>query len=183
MGASFGLLALHGIVEAGEVDADAAVAQRILREVEREAVGVVELEGRLAVKAVALRKIGRRLRQQAQSALQRLAETGFLELQRLGNKRFGAREFRIGPTHLLHQHWQELVDDGLTGTEKLRMAHGAAHDAAEHVAATLVRGQHPVCDQEGGRTEMVGDDAVAGTTLTLGLNPGQLHRSLDQRPK
>ena len=40
------------------------------------------------------------------------------------------------------------------------MAHGAAHDAAQHVAAALVRRQHAVGDQERGRAQMVGDHLV-----------------------
>src|SRR5689334_4456935 len=59
MRARFGLLALHGIGEAAEIDADFAGAQRILRQVEREAVGVVKLESGLAVEHVTLAKRGR----------------------------------------------------------------------------------------------------------------------------
>ena len=47
-------LALHGGVEGIRVDADAARLQRVLRQVEREAVGVVEREGRLAGEVLAL---------------------------------------------------------------------------------------------------------------------------------
>src|SRR5690606_29088953 len=42
--ARLGLLSLHGGLEARRVDADAALAQRILRQIEREAIGIVELE-------------------------------------------------------------------------------------------------------------------------------------------
>ena len=38
----------HGPVEGLRVDADAARLQRVLRQIEREAIGVIELEGRLA---------------------------------------------------------------------------------------------------------------------------------------
>ena len=46
--ARLGALALHRLVEAFRVDADAARAQRVLRQIEREAVGVVKLEGGFA---------------------------------------------------------------------------------------------------------------------------------------
>jgi hypothetical protein len=48
---------------------------------------------------------------------------------------------------------------------ELRMAHRAAHDPAQHIAAALVRRQHAVGDQEGGRAQMVGDDAERGDGL------------------
>ena len=54
-GAGLGLLALHRGVEAVEVDRDAARAQRVLRQVEREAEGVVELERGVARTSCRLR--------------------------------------------------------------------------------------------------------------------------------
>jgi hypothetical protein len=52
--ARLGALALHGVVEPVKIDRDAALAQRVLRKVEREAIRVVKLEGGLAVEHVAL---------------------------------------------------------------------------------------------------------------------------------
>ncbi len=60
------------------------------------------------------------------------------------------------------------------------MAHGAAHDAAQDIAPALVRGRHAVGDQEGGRTQVVGDDPVRRGALALGLGRGQLFRGVDQ---
>ena len=54
------------------------------------------------------------------------------------------------------------------------MAHGAAHDAAEHVAAALVRRQHPAGDQERRRAQVIGDDAVGYAARIFGLDPGQV---------
>jgi hypothetical protein len=62
------------------------------------------------------------------------------------------------------------------------MAHGAAHDAAQHIATTLVGGQHAIGDQEAGGTQMVGDDAVAHLVLAIGAGLGEFGRGLDQRP-
>ena len=44
----------HGPAEGIRIDGDAARLQRILRQIEREAIGVIELEGRLAGKDIAL---------------------------------------------------------------------------------------------------------------------------------
>ncbi len=121
--ARFGLLLLHRIGEAGKVDRDAALAQRILRQVEREAVGVVELEGRLAIQHVAGMQILRRLRKQAEAAHQRLAETRLLELQRLGDQLLAAHQFRIGLAHLAHQRRHQLPHQRLAS--RRAAAHGA----------------------------------------------------------
>ena len=59
------------------------------------------------------------------------------------------------------------------------MAHGAAHDAAEHVAAPLVAGQHAVGDEEGGGAQVVGDDAVRG--LARVGRAGRVRDGVDQR--
>ena len=68
----------------------------------------------------------------------------------------------------------------LLGAQKLRMAHGAAHDPAQHVAAALVRGQDAVGDEEGGGAQMVGDDAMRGLPGPLGRDAGDVRDRLDE---
>ncbi len=48
------------------------------------------------------------------------------------------------------------------------MAHGAAHDPAQHVAAALVARQHAVGDQEGRGAQVVGDHPVGGLVAGSG---------------
>ena len=62
----------------------------------------------------------------------------------------------------------------------MRVAHGAAHDAAEHIAAAFVRRQHAVGDQERRRAQMVGDDAMAELRFALCSALGHLDRCRDQ---
>ena len=141
-------LLLHGVVEGRDVDADAARPQRVLGQIERKAVGVVERERGLAVEHVALLERLAGLVEDRKPALQRVAEADLLELQRLGDQRFGAMQFRIGLAHLAHQHRHQPPHQRLLGAEQFGVAHGAAHDAAEHIAAAFVRRQHAVGDQE-----------------------------------
>ena len=159
------LLPLHGDVEGLGVDGDAARAQRVLGEVEREAVGVVELERRLARQHVALLELARRFAEQAEALLERLLEARLFQLQRLGDQRLGALQLVIGVAHLVHQRRHQAVHQRLLGAEQMRVAHGAAHDAAEHVAATLVGRQHAVGDEEARRAQVIGDDAVRGLVV------------------
>src|SRR5262249_24397406 len=114
-GARLLALALHGGVEAFELDADAARALRMLGEVERKAVGVVERERDLAGKIVAARERAARLVENREPALERLAEAALLEFERLRNQRLGAVELRIGLAHLARQRRHELPQQRLFG--------------------------------------------------------------------
>ena len=61
------------------------------------------------------------------------------------------------------------------------MAHRAAHDPAQHVAAAFVRRQHAVGDQERRRAQMIGDHAQRGLLLALRIGAGQFGDGADQR--
>ncbi len=95
-----GALALHGRGKALRVDAKPARFQRVLGQVVGKAVSVVELEGDLAGERVAaLQPLGRVV-EQAKPALERLAEAGLLELQRLLDQALAALKLVIGAAHL-----------------------------------------------------------------------------------
>ena len=83
--------------------------------------------------------------------------------------------------HLGDERRHQTPHQRLLGAKQMRVAHGAAHDAAKHVAAPLVRRQHAVGDEEGDRAQMIGDDAMAWLGLALGGNAGERHRGRDQR--
>ena len=180
-GARLLALALHGVVETRQIDADAARAQRVLRQVERKAIGVVEREGGLAVEHGAFLQAGALLVEDGEAARERGAEARLFQFQRLGDQRLGADQFRIGLPHLAREHGDEPPHQRVLGAEQLGVAHGAAHDAAEHVAAAFVRGQHAVGDEEGRRAQVVGDDAVRGLVQAGRRHLGQLGDRLDQR--
>jgi hypothetical protein len=71
-GAGAPLLLGHRRLEAGHVHRPALGAQRVLREVEREAVGVVQAEGDLARQRGAVAELRRLLRQQAEAAFEQV---------------------------------------------------------------------------------------------------------------
>ena len=77
------LLRRHRGVEPFGIHAKALFAQRILRQVEREAISVIKLERRLARQIRAVRQPRHFLIQQLQTPIQRLLEPGFFQLQRL----------------------------------------------------------------------------------------------------
>ena len=81
---------------------------------------------------------------------------------RMIERYLGAEVFRAGVRQYIREH-QEAA-------EQLGVAHGAAHDPAQHIAAALVRRQHAVGDQERGRAQVIGDHPVAGGTLPRHLS-------------
>ena len=76
------------------------------------------------------------------------AEAHFLELQGFGDQAFGAFQFRIGLAHLGHQCRHQPVHERVFRTDEMRVAHGPAHDPAQHIAAAFIRRQHAVGNQE-----------------------------------
>ena len=126
-------------------------AERVLGEVEREAEGVVEAEGDLAGERLARAQAAGLLLEEAQAALQRAAEAGLLQAQHLGDQALGPDQLGEGLAHLGHEHRHHAPQHGLARTQELGVAHAAAHDPAQHVAAALVGRHDAVGDQEGGR--------------------------------
>jgi hypothetical protein len=66
------------------------------------------------------------------------------------------------------------VHEWLFLSEKATVADAAAEDLAEDVAATFVRWEDAVRDEEGGGAGVVGDDAKAGVALCVGECPGRV---------
>ena len=157
-----GALALHGGVEAGLVDGPALAAQDVLGQIEREAEGVVELEGDLAARASGPRRAWSVSSvEQLEAAVEGLVEAALLQLEGLGDQRLGAAELAEGLAHERTRAGTRRHIIGLLDAQLVHVAHGPAHDPAQHVAAALVGRQHAVGDQEGGGAQVIGDHPVA----------------------
>ena len=179
--ARLGPLALHGGGEGVEVNADAARAQCVLRQIEREAVGIVKFERGFARQVCAAGKSPGLLVQNGKATHQRGAEARFLQLQRLGDQRLRAQKLGVGLAHLARQCGHQPPHQRVARAKQLGVAHGAAHDAAQHIAAALIRGQHTVRHQKRRGAQMIGDDAVRGGLRAARIDAGLLGHSADQR--
>ena len=74
---------------------------------------------------------------------------------------------------------------GCFEAEHAPVAHRAANDLAQHVAAAFVRGHHAVADQERGGAAVVGEDAqrrIGFRRRAIRLS-AQLAGEIDQRPE
>lgn len=100
--------------------------------------------------------LGDRGLQDVGAALEGLQERGFLgERDGLDALAVGD-QLRVLLTHGVDHDVDQLVDDGAGGAHQAHVADGAAHDAAQHVAAALVAGGDPVSDEHDGGADVVG---------------------------
>ena len=96
-GAGLGLLLGHGGVKALHIHRPALFAQGILRQIQGEAEGVIELERRPARQIAAFGQVRQFVIQQLQAAIQRGLELGFFQLQRLFDQGLRAGQVRDKP--------------------------------------------------------------------------------------
>ncbi len=68
----------------------------------------------------------------------------------------------VGAAHLFHQVGHHLVEERGACAQLVAVADGAADDAAQHVAAPFVAGNHAVGDQEGAGADVVGQHLQRG---------------------
>ena len=179
-GARLGFLFLHRGVEAFDIHGAALFAQRVLRQVQRKAIGIIKPERGLSGKRATFGQPRQLVVQKLQAPVQRLLEPGFFQPQRFLDQRLGARQFGIGRPHLPHQGGHQLVHHHILRAQLMGMAHRAAHDPAQHIAAPFVGRHHPIGDQERGRPQVVGNHAVMHLAGTVGIRAGGMRAGLDQ---
>ena len=167
-GARLGLLFGHGGIKAVGINSAALFAQRILGQIKRETKCIIELKGRSPRQRGLVGQVGQFVVQQFQAAIQGLLEPGFLQFQRFLDHRLRLAQFGVGIAHLCRQRAHKAVHHRVFGPQQMRMAHGAAHDAAQHIAAPVVRWHHPVGNQKRGRSQMVGNNTVVGFAGAIG---------------
>ena len=154
-----------------------ASSVKIVGEAER----VVELERGLAGQfGIAAQPRGRII-EKPQPVLERLAEARLLAFEHFLDQRLCAAEFGIRLTHLGDQRGHQAVHQRVLRAKQVRVAHRAAHDPAQDIAAALVRRQHAVRKEKAGGAQMIGDHPVAGGARTLGGGVGEVFGRRDQR--
>ena len=177
-GARAALLLVHAALEARHVDLVTGRTRDLDREVDGKAVGVVQREGALAVEHCARLERGQGVVEVAATGLERGAEALLLGGHDALDQGDLLEELGVGSAHEAVDLVDELVEEGLVDAEQAAVEDRAAQQAAQHVAAALVAGQHAVGDEEVDRAGGVGDDAqaharalVAGAAIFLAAYP------------
>ena len=171
----------HGGIKAFAIDRHALRSQRVFGQIIGETISVIELECSRARQRIARAHPRCRLVEQAEAVLQRLAEPRFLLLERRFDQRLRADEFGKSPAHLCHERWHHAVHQRLGRAQQVRVAHRAAHDPAQHIAAPLIGGEHAIGNEKARGAQVIGDDAVARLGFAVGRSLGQLAALGDQR--
>jgi hypothetical protein len=140
----------HRGVEARLIDAETLTPEDVLGQVEGKAVGVVELERDVAVEAIAAARPELRdlVGEESQTLLERLAEALFFAGHGAPHPVARSRELRVCAAEEIHRAIGDLAEEGLGQAEHAALARGAPEQAAEHVAATFVRGRDSVGDHD-----------------------------------
>ncbi|CCZ49491.1 putative uncharacterized protein [Bacteroides sp. CAG:661] len=165
------LLLLHLGVELLEISRHAVLAQDQFGQVEREAESVVQREGILSADfgLAGSLGVGHGLLQQTDTRFERAQEGFFFLLDDFDNQFLLGLQFGIGFSHVLYQHGDELVHEGLLlSEERIAVADSAAQDAADDVAGLGVAGQLSVGDGEGDGADVVGHDTHGNVRFLIG---------------
>ena len=160
-------LGLHLDVEALLVDLDALLCADLAGELVGEAVGVVQGEGDGTGEGVSLLQALEGVFQEALAVGQGLAEALLLRQQGLGDERLVLDDLRVLLAHGADDLLEELAQEGLVDALDVAVAHGAAQQAAQHIAAALVGGQDAVADHEHDGAGVVCHDAQGEVDLVL----------------
>src|SRR5688572_6548936 len=166
-----GTLALrrHFLLEPGLVDRKPPLACDVGGEVDREAVGVIELEHGFAGDGLALHLADRTF-EQRHAVFERLRKALLFLFQHARDVRFAFRQLRVSRAHLGRERRHQRVEERLFLAELVAVADCAADDAPEHVAAAVIAGSDAVDDEEGAGADMVRDHAQAGARRVLGVS-------------
>ncbi len=167
------------------VDAEALLGGHLQRQVDREAVGVVQGERPLAGQlraALLLRARGGDVEDRG-ALVEGLAERLLLGVGDLRDAGEVALELGVGRLHASEAHRQQLGQRRVVVPEQPHRAHRTAEQPAQHVAAGLVAGRDAVADQHQPAADVVGDDAEPHVVVVVGAvaPAAQLGRLLDDR--
>ncbi len=161
-GAGAAALLVHGRRKALHVQEQALFPGNIGGEIDGEAEGIGEFEDDGARNGCPRKQLGNGLFQQGEAFFQGFAETAFFLGQDPFHLGLRLRQFGVGMPHVRHQRRHQPVEKDLFQTQLAPMAHGAADDPAQHIAAPLVARQDAVTDEETAGANMVRQHPEAG---------------------
>ena len=164
VGAGAGLLLGHEFAELGLVHLHALFGGHLEGQLNREAVGVVQLEGVLAghdgLGGIALGLVDGHVENRG-AGLKGAAEGVFLAIRGFGHLMEGVVELRVAGLHGGLGGREEGGQHRIGHAEHAHGAHGAAQQAAQHVATAHVGRAHAVGHDHQGGAHVVSDHAEA----------------------
>ena len=96
-----------------------------------------------------------------QASLEGLAEALFFLGEHADDEVFVGDDIGVRATHDIDGGLDEAWHHQTLGAQQIRVSHGATNDATQHIATTLVAGEHAVVDQHRAAPRMLGKHAQA----------------------
>src|SRR3954470_17438983 len=143
---------------------DTALRGDLARQVDREAVGVVQPEGVLAGDLAPREQVV----EQARALLERAAEALLLGAHPLQDRLPAGDQLGVGVAHHVDDDLDELRQETGLDPDAVALLDRAAHDPAQDVAAVLVGRHDTIGDQERSRARVVGEDAQRALVVGAG---------------
>ena len=158
-GAGTGLLLVHLGIKALDIDRMASVLGDLDGEVDREPERIVQHECGGARKLLASSECRELLIEISATVVEGGGETLLLGLDDALDQADVLEQARVGVAHDVVHRVDEAAQERVLDAEQAAVEHGAAQQAAQHVSAALVAGEHAVGDEEVHGAGVVGDDA------------------------
>ena len=154
-------LLLHQLLERILIHGHVLLLHHLAGQVNREAVGVIELERiRAGEHPLALGlMLGEQVGEDVHAGVDGLGEVLLLVADDAGDIRLLLAQLGVLALVFVHDHVHDLIQERFVDAEELAVARRAAQQTAQHIAAALVRRQDTVRDHHDGGADMVGDDA------------------------
>ena len=180
------LLFSHGCFKALLVNRQSLVTSVFLRQLDWEAVSIVELEGRLPVDLVGTVLLGfsDHVVQEVQTTVQGCTEAVFFGLDDGSNVVGILQDIWVVVLHDLANRWDHLSQEWLVDAQLLAGNHGPPEQTPDDIAPTHVGWQGTVTDGKGDCPDVVGDDLeldIVFLIYAVLLCSAELFGLLDQR--
>ena len=174
----------EGGVVTGAVDLESLLLRHFDGELDREAVGLVEVEGVLAGDHLFVdvrRHAVDQLLEFVRSLFQRDGELFLLAVELFADDRLLAAQFRIDVAELFDDRFGDFRGEVVGNAELATFADGAADQAAQHIGLVHLARGDAVGEDEGRGAEVVRDDPLRRTAGALqnGGDPFESHAGID----
>src|SRR5699024_3414666 len=149
--ASATTLLFHCCFKTSFVNFDVALTTNISRQVNREAIGVVQTESRFTIQRIT-RKFCQLFIQQRQTALQSTGKLLLFSLQHLLNLRLLAFQVFTRRSYNVEQCTNQFVEEGILRGVHISVTHFATDDTWRYIITVFIGRHYVIRDQERTRT-------------------------------
>ena len=177
-----GLLFFHVGFKACNVDGEILFRDNILRQVNRESIGIIQLEDILAAQSMTVisSNLVHQLTQQVKTLADGLVKSLFLIVDNLFDIACLLGQLRVSRQVLMSNRVHNLIEERDINTQQLSMTCRSSEQTTQDITAAFIGGSDTVCQHKSAGTDMVGNDAQRdiGFFIFTVVNTGNLRNLL-----